>query len=51
MDAEHVTVDTQDRKITLQETVRSYAEKRDAAKAAWAAAGVTEVDDQIFVSI
>ena len=50
LDAEKITVETHDGRVTLAGTVRSFAERRDAEKAAWAAPGVTNVDDRILVS-
>ena len=40
-----------DGNITLSGTVRSYAERRDAERAAWGAPGVTNVDDRIAVTM
>lgn len=49
LDAEKITVEAKDGNVTLKGTVRSYAERRDAERAAWAAPGVTNVDDFIAV--
>jgi osmotically-inducible protein OsmY len=49
-DAEHITVEVQGSKVILRGTVRSYAEKQAAEDTAWAAPGVTEVDNHIVVS-
>ncbi len=49
-DARHITVEVQGSKVILHGTVRSYAEKRAAADAAWSAPGVSEVDNRIVVS-
>jgi len=35
--------------VTLRGTVSSFAERQDAERAAWQAAGVTKVDDMIAV--
>jgi osmotically-inducible protein OsmY len=48
-DAEHVSVQEADGKVTLSGTVRSWAEREDAERAAWAAPGVSEVIDKILV--
>lgn len=50
LDANSITVEAADGKVTLRGTVRSYAERRDAEDAAWAAPGVMTVDDRITVS-
>lgn len=50
-DAERITVDAIDGKVTLKGTVRSYAERRDAEYAAWAAPGVMAVEDHITVAL
>lgn len=51
LDAAHITVETHDGSVTLKGSVRSYAERRDAERAAWAAPGVTKVDDRILVAV
>jgi len=48
-DAEHIKVDTADGKVTLKGTVSSWAEREEAERAAWAAPGVTKVEDLITV--
>jgi osmotically-inducible protein OsmY len=50
VDAAHVAVDAVEGKVTLSGTVRSWAERGDAERAAWAAPGVSEVVDKILVS-
>ena len=50
LDAEHITVEAKDGAVTLRGSVRSYAERMDAERAAWAAPGVTRVDDHIAIS-
>jgi osmotically-inducible protein OsmY len=35
----------------LRGTVRSYAEKKAAEKAAWTTPGVTEVDNRLVISL
>jgi osmotically-inducible protein OsmY len=48
-DAEHITVDVDGSKVILRGTVRSYAEMRDAERAARNVPGVTEVDNRLTV--
>ena len=48
-DAERITVDIQGGKVTLRGTVRSYAEMKDAERAARNAPGVTEVENRLTV--
>lgn len=48
-DAQRITVEAADGRVTLKGTVRSIAERLDAEAAAWAAPGVTTVDDRITV--
>ena len=50
LDADRITVEAQDGRVTLRGTVRSFAERRDAEYAAWSAPGVTVVQDEIVVS-
>lgn len=50
-DANRILVEASDGKVTLRGSVRSWAEREDAEHAAWAAPGVTKVDDQIAVRI
>jgi osmotically-inducible protein OsmY len=49
VDAKNITVEVQGPKVILKGTVRSWAEKQEAERQAWAAPGVTEVDNQITI--
>jgi osmotically-inducible protein OsmY len=48
-DAEHIAVEIEGGKAILRGTVRAYAEKRDAERAARNAPGVIEVDNQLVI--
>jgi osmotically-inducible protein OsmY len=50
MDANRITVQAAGGEVTLKGTVRSFAERVDAERAAWAAPGVTKVRDEILIS-
>jgi osmotically-inducible protein OsmY len=49
-DAQKITVEVDGSKVILKGTVRSWAEKDEAARQAWAAPGVTAVDNRITIS-
>ena len=49
IDARRVNVTAQGRKVILSGSVRSWSERREAERAAWAAPGVIEVDDRLTI--
>ena len=50
VDSNRIIVDADGSVVTLKGTVRSWIEREEAERAAWAAPGVTSVVDQIVVS-
>jgi osmotically-inducible protein OsmY len=50
IEATHVTVETNGGEVILGGTVRSWAQRQEAERAAWAAPGVAKVDNRIVVS-
>jgi osmotically-inducible protein OsmY len=50
LDASRITVEATRNEVILRGTVRSWAERQEAERAAWAAPGVGKVDNQIIVS-
>jgi osmotically-inducible protein OsmY len=51
IDASRVTVEASGGEVILRGTVRSWAERQEAERVAWAAPGVTKVDNRIIVNL
>jgi osmotically-inducible protein OsmY len=50
LDAQTISVETKDGKVILRGNVRSFAERREAEWGAWAAPGVSEVQNEIRIT-
>ena len=50
IDASHITVEATGRTVTLRGSVQSWSERKEAARAAFWAPGVTKVDNRITIS-
>jgi osmotically-inducible protein OsmY len=51
LDASRVTVEANGSEVILRGTVKSWAEREEAERAAWAAPGVTRVDNRVTISV
>ena len=51
IDASRVTVEANGSEVILRGTVKSWAEREEAERAAWAAPGVTRVDHRVTISV
>jgi osmotically-inducible protein OsmY len=50
LEAAHINVEVEGNKVVLRGNVRSGAERSDAERAAWAAPGVGQVEDNLTIA-
>ena len=50
LDADQVTITVNDDKVILRGSVRSFAERQEAERAAWSAPGVVAVQDELSIA-
>jgi osmotically-inducible protein OsmY len=51
IDASRITIEANGSEVILRGTVKSWAERQEAERAAWAAPGVTRVDNRVTINV